>query len=262
MKRHILGLLAISMLMTGCGLFRRDRYKVTSCRSELSQLAQAVGFQGKIKSTLPCPAVIPSGVNAQVVYFQGELWAAASEVFDNSLAITHKNKVGAVVKVETIYGNYVPYQNTVLWQPNLQFTVGTGGVSEAFPPTNIDTLIVAGRAASGSVYKARFFLTYRRPFPTVATLTQSGTAYEGSSGTVYLDFGSTSMVGTVEYDWEVDGEIIEDPTWDYAYTFAVPTASAGQTRAIRVVATDEVGTQVVAYQTVTFQGCPGGCQQQ
>jgi hypothetical protein len=70
------------------------------------------------------------------------------------------------------------------------------------------------------------------------------------------------MSGVIEYDWEVDGELVQDASWDYSSAFSVPTASAGQTRHIRVVATDENGKQVVAYQNVTFQGCPGGCQQQ
>jgi dienelactone hydrolase len=98
------------------------------------------------------------------------------------------------------------------WQPNFSLTLGTGGISSN-NSQNVDTLIVTGRAAGGSYFYAWYYLTYSRPF--AASLSVAGTPYEGSDITASVSINDPTMVSPIAYDWQLDGEAILDPLYDF-----------------------------------------------
>lgn len=240
-------------LVTGCGIFSGDKYRFTSCNLFRTQVAANVGFQGEIRSDLPCPTLLPNGT-ARNVSFTGSLFAAASASFP-TISYTLVNRVGSATNYgsETAFTDQI--QNALVWQPNLLLNVGSGGFSGSLTVQDADTIRMTGTAAGGSGYAAWYPITYRSE--PGATVSMAGMAFEYQPVSVSANLLDSSVQGDLRYDWEVDGELLDfDVTQS---TISIPPAAAWQNRSVRVTVSASNGRQAIGNLSfTTYPSCPNG----
>ena len=262
MSRYIrrVGLVAALGVVTGCGLLQAinnwltGREQGTSCMFQGTQLAQAVGINGFINASLPCPTVL-YGTSPRSVGFNGSIVANASAVWPN-VSYALKNRLGATVFTASQTGFINGSQR--VWQPNYTITIGTGGVS-GIQAQNVDTLFGNGNATSGSPYTFWAAVQYRPSTTPGMSIQWNGTAWENVNLLVSANLQDPNLTAPIAYDWALDGSSTSFNTGSNQLT--VPGGAAGTWRNVRVTATGANGRQAIGNETVYFQACTAECNQ-